>query len=214
MIVNIAAPNLISYIIVNRNAWSNFTVDLAINDPFPPYVISWWTYNEETIVNIDNIILYDYSLSMTSVQINQDGTYQLTVAHETGNFSASFVLNVQCKSMESHSYINVVIIHCFVDQPAGGMPTSNAVAYGVLGIDVTLTFFTDLTGNPIPNITWTLDSNRVIIDGQHFASNYSQLSITNITGLDFGNYTANASNGIGTDLFATIELVQGSEFIA
>ena len=84
----------------NQTEGANFTVNLesASNNPFSPYVSSVWTYNGQSIQD-NSVMLNDYNITFTDVKRSQSGVYKLTVSNSAGNDSASFTLNVQCKSL-------------------------------------------------------------------------------------------------------------------
>ena len=80
---------------------SNFTVNLTVEGaptPFPPMLISQWTYESQLLLlNGNNIILTDYTITLGSVQRNQSGNYTLTVSNDAGSTTTSFLLDVLCK---------------------------------------------------------------------------------------------------------------------
>ena len=76
------------------------------------------------------------------------------------------------------------------------------------GNTVTLIAFTDIEGNPVPNVTWTGPDNTLITPGDHFNTSIDgQITITNVTNEDNGTYTCIVSNGIGPGLYQTIQLI-------
>ena len=75
----------------------NLTVEGAPT-PFPPMLISQWTYESQLLLlNGNNIILTDYTITLGSVQRNQSGNYTLTVSNDAGSTTTSFLLDVLCK---------------------------------------------------------------------------------------------------------------------
>ena len=80
---------------------SNITVNLTVEGaptPFPPMLISQWTYESQLLLlNGNNIILTDYTITLGSVQRNQSGNYTLTVSNDAGSTTTSFLLDVLCK---------------------------------------------------------------------------------------------------------------------
>ena len=76
------------------------------------------------------------------------------------------------------------------------------------GNTVTLIAFTDIEGNPVPNVTWTDPDNTLITPGDHFNTSIDgQITITNVTNEDNGTYTCIVSNGIGSGLYQTVQLI-------
>ena len=73
---------------------------------------------------------------------------------------------------------------------------------------MTLIAFTDIEGNPVPNVTWTGPDNTLITPGDHFNTSIDgQITITNVTNEDNGTYTCIVSNGIGSCLYQTVHLI-------
>ena len=73
---------------------------------------------------------------------------------------------------------------------------------------VTLLAFTDIEGNPVPNVTWTGPNNTVITPGGRFNTSVDgEITITNVTNEDNGTYTCVVSNGIGSGLYQTVQLI-------
>ena len=76
------------------------------------------------------------------------------------------------------------------------------------GNTMTLIAFTDIEGNPVPNVTWTGPDNKVITPGDHFNTSVEgEITITNVTNEDNGTYTCIVSNGIGSGLYQTVQLI-------
>ena len=74
---------------------------------------------------------------------------------------------------------------------------------------VTISLFTNINGNPTPNVTWTGPDNNTITNGERFTVDNitGTLSINTFTSDDNGTYTVTVSNGIGTPLVNTIRLI-------
>ena len=73
---------------------------------------------------------------------------------------------------------------------------------------MTLIAFTNIEGNPVPNVTWTGPDNTLITPGDHFNTSVDgQITITNVTNEDNGIYTCIISNGMGPDLYQTVQLI-------
>ena len=74
---------------------------------------------------------------------------------------------------------------------------------------MTLIAFTDIEGNPVPNVTWsgpdTLPIN--IVDDHYNTSVDGQITITNVTSKDNGTYICTIINGIGLGFSQTVQLV-------
>ena len=78
-----------------------FFLDLFGISPFPPYVISRWTLDNENISD-SAIILGDYNISIDPVDRNFSGKiFRLTVSNGFGMDNSNFTLNVQCKYIET-----------------------------------------------------------------------------------------------------------------
>ena len=75
------------------------------------------------------------------------------------------------------------------------------------GNTVTLRAFTNIEGNPVPNVTWTGPDNTLITPSGHFNTSVDgQITIINVTDEDNGTYTCIVSNGIGSGLYQTVQL--------
>ena len=74
---------------------------------------------------------------------------------------------------------------------------------------VTISLFTNINGNPTPTVTWTGPDNNPITNGGRFTVDNitGTLSIDTFTSDDNGTYTVTVSNGIGTPLVNTIQLI-------
>ena len=72
---------------------------------------------------------------------------------------------------------------------------------------MTVSLFTNLNGIPTPTVTWTGPDNKTITTGGRFTTNAGSLSIADFTLSDNGTYTVTISNGIGTPLVNTIQLI-------
>ena len=74
---------------------------------------------------------------------------------------------------------------------------------------VTISLFTNINGNPTPTVTWTGPDNNPITNGRNFTVDNitGTLSINTFTSDDNGTYTVTVSNGIGTPLVNTIQLI-------
>ena len=79
-----------------------FFLDLFFGiSPFPPYVISRWTLDNEDIGD-SAIILGDYNISIDPVDRKFSGkVFKLTVSNDFGMDNANFTLNVQCKCIKT-----------------------------------------------------------------------------------------------------------------
>ena len=84
---------------MNVTEGGNFTVDLAgsDNDPFPPYINSYLSFNGQTIQYTNIFIANDYTIKGNTILRNQSGIYILLALNDAGSTNTSFTINVQCK---------------------------------------------------------------------------------------------------------------------
>ena len=77
------------------------------------------------------------------------------------------------------------------------------------GSTVTLIAFTDIEGNPLPNVTWTgPDTLPINTTNDHYnISINGQITINNVTNEDNGTYICTLSNGIGIGFSQTVQLM-------
>ena len=77
------------------------------------------------------------------------------------------------------------------------------------GSTVTLTAFTDIEGNPVPNVTWIGPDTLPIstVDDHYNISVDGQITIINVTSIDNGTYKCTVSNGIGLGFSQTVQLM-------
>ena len=72
---------------------------------------------------------------------------------------------------------------------------------------MTLIAFTDIEGNPVPNVAWTGPDGLISSGGRFNTSVDGEITITNVTNKDNGTYTCIVSNGIGSGLNQTVQLI-------
>ena len=74
---------------------------------------------------------------------------------------------------------------------------------------MTLIAFTDIEGNPVPNVTWIGPDTLPIstVDDHYNISVDGQITITNVTSKDNGTYKCTISNGIGLGFSQTVQLM-------
>ena len=76
------------------------------------------------------------------------------------------------------------------------------------GNTMTLIAFTDIEGNPVPDVSWTGPDNTVITPGGHFNTSVDgEITITNVTNEDNGTYTCIVNNGVRSGLYQTVQLI-------
>lgn len=66
----------------------------------------------------------------------------------------------------------------------------------------TVTFSCNVTGNPVPTISWTRDGsliNATINSSIRFSADAKKLTITNVNRVDSGEYQCVARNSLGND---------------
>ena len=78
----------------------------------------------------------------------------------------------------------------FLD-PVKAAVSKQQVFYGVVGDDITLVAHVNITGNPVPGSVWMFNGS-IVTRGNTSVS--GQLTITNITTGDDGNYSNTLSN--------------------
>ena len=71
---------------------------------------------------------------------------------------------------------------------------------------VTLIAFTNITGNPLPTVSWTGPDGQPRLMNDKFTLTDGQITITNVNSSDNGTYTCTVSNGVGPDLVQSIQL--------
>ena len=77
------------------------------------------------------------------------------------------------------------------------------------GSTVTLIAFTDIEGNPVPNVTWIGPDTLPIstVDDHYNISVDGQITIINVTSKDNGTYECTVSNGIGLGFSQRVQLM-------
>ena len=95
------AAQLISAGVVSAREGNDFSISLEAesNSPFSPLVIFQWMYNGATLNASQRILLNDYNITITGVQREDVGEYQLNVTNSAGFAVGNFTLDVQCKSV-------------------------------------------------------------------------------------------------------------------
>ena len=86
--------------------------------------------------------------------------------------------------------------------PPAGIQGSSEV-FAVSGMDTTITAFTDVTGNPTPNSTWTRDGSPLqLASGMMYGTDSTGvLMISNVMLADSGNYTNTLHNMFNNQSF-------------
>ena len=86
--------------------------------------------------------------------------------------------------------------------PPAGIQGSSEV-FAVSGMDTTITAFTDVTGNPAPNSTWTRDGSPLqLASGMMYGTDSTGvLMISNVMLADSGNYTNTLHNMFNNQSF-------------
>ena len=92
------------------------------------------------------------------------------------------------------------------------VPTATRIGGSQLvlsGSAVTLIAFTDIEGNPVPNVTWTGPDNMPITtNDDHFNTLIDgHITITNVTNADNGTYTCTVNNDVGPGLNQIVQLI-------
>ena len=77
--------------------------------------------------------------------------------------------------------------------PPAGIQGSSEV-FAVSGMDTTITAFTDVTGNPTPNSTWTRNGSPLASGMMYGTDSTGVLMISNVMLADSGNYTNTLHN--------------------
>jgi len=70
-------------------------------------------------------------------------------------------------------------------------------------MDIIITAFTNVTGNPTPNSTWTRDGNVLTSGMMYGTDNTGVLMISNVMSEDSGNYTNTLQNMFNNKTFTT-----------
>ena len=85
--------------------------------------------------------------------------------------------------------------------PPAGIQGSSEV-FAVKGMDTTITAFTDVTGNPTPNSTWTRNGSPLQASGMMYGTDRTGvLMISNVMLADSGNYTNTLHNMFNNQSF-------------
>ena len=71
--------------------------------------------------------------------------------------------------------------------------------YFIPGLDAALVTFSDIVGNPKPNITCASASNSYADEGNFSISPRGHVTIANPQSADVGIYSCNVSNGLGSN---------------
>ena len=84
--------------------------------------------------------------------------------------------------------------------PPAGIQGSSEV-FAVSGMDTTITAFTDVTGNPTPNSTWTRNGSLLTSGIMYGTDSTGVLMISNVMLADSGNYTNTLHNMFNNQSF-------------
>ncbi|KAL9951099.1 hypothetical protein ACROYT_G043696 [Oculina patagonica] len=118
-------------------------------------------------------------LTIVDVNKTDSGEYRCVARNKLGNATSSATLNVQ--------YEPEITVH-----PQAKTKTE--------GDNVTLSC--NATGNPVPTISWTRNGSPVDTIGNsriRFSENKNELSITNVSRTDSGEYRCVTNNSLGND---------------
>lgn len=108
----LVAPILRDDVMDNATEGMSYGFDLAApsNSPFPPSVVSSWTYNGVVLVDSSDTSLTTYNISFDPVNRNHSGEYQLVVSNDVGSSNATLSLNVQCKDIYIYLLYSILIL--------------------------------------------------------------------------------------------------------
>ena len=67
------------------------------NSPFSPLVTFQWVHNSAKLNSSSRVLLSGYSITITGVQREDTGEYQLNVTNSAGFGVGNFTLDVLCK---------------------------------------------------------------------------------------------------------------------
>ena len=84
--------------------------------------------------------------------------------------------------------------------PPAGIQGSSEV-YTMPGMDINITAFTDVTGNPTPNSSWTRNSSPLASGMMYGTDSTGVLMISNVMLADSGNYTNTLHNMFNNQSF-------------
>ena len=84
--------------------------------------------------------------------------------------------------------------------PPAGIQRSSEV-YTMPGMDINITAFTDVTGNPTPNSTWTRNGSPLSSGMIYGTDSTGVLMISNVMLADSGNYTNTLHNMFNNQSF-------------
>ena len=84
--------------------------------------------------------------------------------------------------------------------PPAGIQGSSEV-YTMPGMDINITAFTDVTGNPTPNSTWTRNGSPLASGMMYGTDSTGVLMISNVMLADSGNYTNTLHNMFNNQSF-------------
>ena len=146
-------------------------LDMADPDSSPAYPIPSqvsWTKDGEGIDSVLPTRVFNYSsIFIGSVEPSDSGVYQLSVTSYFLNGSlfqsdsASLTLNVLCECITLGMKLIIMLTSALNQTVGAGFGGAGSEVVAVLeGERVTLVCGTNLSGNPIPNVTWTDHSDR------------------------------------------------------
>ena len=141
-------------------------------------------------------------LTITNVSRTDSGEYRCVANNSLGNKTSNVAtLDVQCEYnvllstlLEMIFPVITIVFSLVTDQPKITVhPKAETISEGK---NVTLSC--NATGNPAPTLSWTRDGSPVDTSGRiSFSDDEKQLTITNVSRTDSGEYRCLANNSLG-----------------
>ena len=182
-----------------------FTFNISQSAGDPP-VLSYQWYHDGVPINTDtssiNPNVTDYPQIVFNLLLRtHSGNYSMIANTFGGDITGYFILEI-LGIILLVTYNVTIFTAMSPSAPPAGIQGSSEV-FAVSGMDTTITAFTDVTGNPAPNSTWTRDGSPLqLASGMMYDTDSTGvLMISNVMLADSGNYTNTLHNMFNNQSF-------------